>query len=289
MRRHLSGLLLVLVLLAGVGVILYPTVGDWLNTRRMSRVLTDYHRAAAQADAEDYAEWFAGAEAYNEALRQKPYALYVPSAVEGYDEALQITTNGIMGYISIGKIGVRLPIYHGADEETLKKGVGHLPGTSLPTGGPGTHCVLLGHSGEPGAKFFTDLEKLKVGDAFVLTVLDREMTYRVDQIRVVLPTEYEELEIRAGEDFCTLVTCTPYGINTHRLLVRGARVENEAAPEPFIIGEDARQIDPFLLTCAAAALAVTVAVLLLLQLGRRRRPTARSKKGPDTRQGDAKS
>ena len=271
MRRYLSGLLLVLVLLAGVGVILYPTVSDWLNTQRMSRLLTDYRTAAARADDADYAEWFAGADAYNEALRHRPGALYEPSLLEGYDETLQITQDGIMGYISIAKIGVRLPVYHGADDETLKKGVGHLPGTSFPVGGAGTHSVLLGHSGEPGAKFFTELEKLTIGDTFVLTVLDRELTYRVDQIKVVLPSEYGDLQILEDSDLCTLVTCTPYGINTHRLLVRGTRIGNEAAPEPYVIREDARQIDPFLLRSAAAALAAVVIVLLLLAFSRRRK------------------
>ncbi len=278
MRRHLSGLLLVLVLLAGVGVILYPTVSDWLNTRRMSNLLTDYRTAAARADAADYAGWFAGADAYNEALRRHPAALYDPSLAEGYDETLRITQDGVMGYVSIAKIGVRLPVYHGADDETLKKGVGHLPGTSFPVGGAGTHCVLLGHSGEPGAKFFTDLEKLRIGDIFVLTVLDRELTYQVDQIKTVLPSEYGDLQIREDEDFCTLVTCTPYGINTHRLLVRGTRVGNETAPETVFIGEDARQIDPFLLKSAAAALAAVAIVLLLLAFSRRKKRRGQDKK-----------
>ena len=178
------------------------------------------------------------AEQYNEYLREGRASFFNPSGVTGYNDTLNITGTGIMGYIDIDKIGVELPVYHGVDDGVLQIGVGHIEGSSLPVGGPGTHCVLSGHRGLPSARLFTDLDKMEVGDRFRITVLDRVLTYEVDQIRTVLPEDVSNLTIDDGKDYCTLVTCTPYGINTHRLLVRGVRVGSaKSSPGIFVSGE----------------------------------------------------
>jgi sortase A len=176
-----------------------------------------------------------------------------------------------MGYIDIEKIGVELPIYHGVDEGVLKIGVGHLEGSSLPVGGENTHCILTGHRGLPSAKLFTDLDEMKIGDKFTVTVLDRVLTYEVDQIKVVLPEDTSELTIREGKDYCTLVTCTPYGINTHRLLIRGVRVEGGQAGTPGIfVTNEAFRIDPTIVAAVIAVPLLITVTIVTVVLERRR-------------------
>ena len=266
MKKRLSGILLAVVFLVGVGVLLYPTVSSFLSAQRAARTVEVYRSTLNTAKKEDFSAWFEQADAYNEAVRKTPGVLADPSLLTGYDEVLAVTKDGVMGYISIEKINVKLPIYHDVDEKTLMKGVGHMPGTSVPAGGPGTHCALSGHTGEPGAKLFTDLDKLVLGDTFVISVLDRELVYQVDQIKVVLPSETNDLRIDDEQDYCTLVTCTPYGINSHRLLVRGVRIEK--TPEetaPVIAAEEAVRIEPFFAAPAAAAVALLFLILLIAQ------------------------
>lgn len=279
-KQTLSTLLLVLVFLVGLSLLLYPTVSDYWNSLHQSRAIASYAEQVATLDNAAYDALWAEARAYNDTLRTKTdrFTLTDEELAE-YNATLNVPGTNVIGYIEIPKIDCYLPIYHGTDEATLQVGVGHLEGSSLPVGGAGTHCVLSGHRGLPSAKLFTDLDQLAEGDTFVLYVLDETLTYEVDQIRIVEPQEVDELAIEDGQDYCTLVTCTPYGINTHRLLVRGHRVENaETGQAAARVSADAMQVDT-----AAVAPLVAVPLLLLLLFGllfktrRRRRP-----RKPDT-------
>jgi len=227
-KNTIITILLVLMGLAGIGLLLYPTVADWWNSFHQSHAVSDYAAAVAELDTERYDDIFAAAEDYNRRLRDSG-ALWVMSDREKaeYNAILDINGSGVMGYIDIPKIGVTLPIYHGTSDTVLQVAIGHLAGTSLPVGGTGTHCSVSGHRGLPSARLFTDLDKLAVGDIWTATVLDRTVTYEVDQIRIVLPSVLEDLAIDPERDYFTLITCTPYGVNSHRLLVRGHRIENE--------------------------------------------------------------
>ena len=181
-----------------------------------------------------------------------------------YESLLNVSGNGIIGYIEIPSINCSLPIYHGTDEAILQIAVGHIEGTSLPVGGSGTHCVLSGHRGLPSARLFTDLDKMVIGDTFLMRVLDETLTYEVDQIRIVLPYELDDLEIEEGKDYCTLVTCTPYGINSHRLLVRGHRIENQEEVQASRITADAMQIEPLLVAPIVAIPMLLILLVILL-------------------------
>ena len=218
----------VFILILGLGIMAYPTFSDWWNSFHQSRAIASYAAAVEETDPALLKEMLAEAEAYNERLlhRSNRWEFTEEEAAE-YEALLDLTGSGVMGYIQINKIGVSLPIYHGTDESVLQVAIGHIEGSSLPVGGENTHAVVSGHRGLPSAKLFTDLDKLSEGDRFTITVLDRVMTYEVDQIRVVLPSEMDDLNIIARGDYVTLVTCTPYGVNTHRLLVRGRRTEEE--------------------------------------------------------------
>ncbi len=227
MKRRIITILLVLMLIAGAAIILYPTVSEFLAKRAQTRAIADYEKMIQQLDPADYSRYFEQAEQYNERIRSIPYPFMYYDRVEGYNDCLNFDSTGIMGYIDIPKLRLELPICHGTEEQALERSAGHLQGSSLPIGGPGTHAVISAHRGLPSAKLFSELDKLAVGDTFTITVLDRVMTYRVDRIVTVLPTEVDDLYISEGEDLCTLLTCTPYGINSHRLLVRGTRVQNE--------------------------------------------------------------
>ena len=240
MKKHITTILLIIILLAGLSLLLYPTVSDWWNSLHQSRAIAGYTEAVAGLDGESYELWWEKARRYNEELSQKQNRYRMAEGEkEEYQAQLNVAGNGIMGYIEIPRIKCSLPIYHGTDEAVLQIAVGHIQGTSLPVGGEGSHCVLSGHRGLPSAKLFTDLDQLAEGDLFMLHVLDETLTYEVDQITVVFPEEVNDLELVEGEDYCTLVTCTPYGINTHRLLVRGRRTENLPEEEPEAEGDEA--------------------------------------------------
>ena len=262
MKKHISTILLVLVFFVGLSVMLYPTIADYWNSRTQSRAIVDYESVLQSMEGEDYTAIFQAAQEYNEQIRTISFPLMYYDQVEGYEETLDISGTGIMGYLSIPRIGVELPIYHGTSDAVLNVAVGHLEGTSFPVGGESTHSVLSAHRGLPSAKLFTDLDKLAVGDTFTITILDRVLTYEVDQILIVLPGEVGELYVKEGEDHCTLVTCTPYGINTHRLLVRGTRIETVQEKAPIYITSDAYRIDPIIVTPAVAA-----PMLLILLIG----------------------
>ena len=263
--------LLVLILLAGLSLLLYPAVSDYWNSFTQSQVIVDYAKQIAELDEDRYLAYLNDAVAYNRSLldRKNHYLLTEDQKAE-YDSLLNLTGLGIMGYIEIPSIRCTLPIYHGTGEAVLSMAVGHLDWTSLPVGGESTHCVLSGHRGLPSAKLFTDLDKIVVGDVFLIRVLDEILTYEVDQINIVEPDETQSLLIEEGSDLCTLVTCTPYGINSHRLLVRGHRIENAEEAKVVRITSDAVQIEPLLV---APAVALPILLILLFVLLIPKKPT----------------
>ena len=263
MKKHLSTIFLVAILILGMGILCYPMFSDYWNSFHQSRAIASYSESVAQLTAEDYDKLWAEAEAFNRTIPGRSNPLLLPeSDREIYESLLDISGTGIMGYIEISKIGVSLPIYHGTSDAVLQIAVGHLDASSLPVGGASSHCVLSGHRGLPSAKLFTDLNKIVEGDTFVLRVLDETLTYQVDQIHIVEPTQMDDLRITEGEDYCTLVTCTPYGINSHRMLVRGRRIENEATQNTVHVTAEGLKIDPILVIPFVAA-----PILLLLLLG----------------------
>ncbi|MDD7772443.1 MAG: class C sortase [Firmicutes bacterium] len=265
-------LLLVLVLLAGLSLLLYPSVSNYWNSFHQTRAIATYSEDVANLDQEKYDEIWKAAQEYNAALAEQGTIFSLNDAQRArYESLLDATGLGIMGYIEIPSIGCTLPIYHGTEESVLQIAVGHLEWSSLPVGGTGSHCVLSGHRGLPSAKLFTDLDKLTEGDVFVLRVLDEVLTYEVDQILIVEPKQTDQLEIVSGKDYCTLVTCTPYGINTHRLLVRGHRVDNIEQANTVRVTADAVQIEPMLVAPIVAIPMLLVLLILLLLPKRKKR------------------
>ncbi len=264
MKKHFSTILLVVIFILGLGIMLYPAISNYINEKNQSYAIVNYENALQDMKEEDFEAYFLQAEAYNIALNAEKMAFYNPKLVEGYNEALNIDGTGTMGYINIPAINVMLPIYHGTDERTLQNAAGHLEGSSLPTGGASRHAVISAHRGLPSAKLFTNLDKLVVGDRFTLTILNKVLTYEVDQIAIVLPSETGGLQVQEGKDLCTLITCTPYGINTHRLLVRGKRVENEVEKKAVYVPADAIKIDPVIVTPIMAIPFLLILLVILL-------------------------
>lgn len=270
LRKHGMTLVLVLILLTGLGLLAYPTVSNWWNELHQSRAIMQYQDNVSQMSQADYKKMLKAARAYNKRLAQTGELWQMTDAQkEEYNSLLNADGTGIMGYITIPKINVQLPIYHGTDDAVLQSSIGHLAGTSLPVGGKGSHCVLSGHRGLPSARLFTDLDKLTEGDTFTLTVLNETLTYQVDQIRIVEPNDISDLQIEPGRDLCTLVTCTPYGINTHRLLVRGHRIPN-ANGDAQILAE-AIQIRPLYIIPFVAG-PVLLVLLIYVFASTRRKP-----------------
>ena len=253
MRSRKVMIYLTIGFLIGVCVLLYPSISNYWNSKTQSRAIVDYEAVLQYLEPEDYTALFQAAYDYNEALYNTAFPLVQYKEVPGYYEALKIEGTSIIGYINIPKIGVELPIYHGTSDEVLNRGVGHMEGSSLPVGGENTHCVMSAHRGLPSAKLFTDLDRMEMGDTFQIVVLDQLLTYQVDQIKIITPQEFEDLLIVEGMDYCTLVTCTPYGINTHRLLVRGIRIETILEKPVIYVSNDAFRIEPTLVMPAVAA------------------------------------
>lgn len=271
MKKHLSNILLVLVFVAGLSLLLYPTVSDYWNSFHQSRAVVSYSDSVAQLDNISYQAVWDEAHAYNAALPKKRNRFYMREKDrQEYEKLLNVNGNGVMAMIDIPKIKVSLPIYHGTDEAVLQVAIGHLEGSSLPVGGAGSHCVVSGHRGLPSAKLFSNLDQLDLGDTFMIHVLDETLTYEVDQVLVVEPDEMDALAINPEYDLCTLITCTPYGINTHRLLVRGHRIETEEVKAPVRISSDASIIDP-LAVSAVVAVPLLLVWLLWLMLAPRKR------------------
>lgn len=263
MKRHGTTIILLLVLVIGLSLVLYPTFSDWWNSMHQSRAVASYVEQVANIDKDQYDRIWNAAWEYNASLADRLNSFVLDETQEAeYNELLDIGGTGIMGYIEVPAIGVTLPVYHGTDEAVLQVAVGHLEWTSLPVGGESSHCVVSGHRGLPSARLFTDLDKLVVGDVFMFRVLDEILTYEVDQILIVEPHQTEDLMIERGKDLCTLVTCTPYGINTHRLLVRGHRVETQEEAQTIRVTADATQIEPIIV-----APLVALPILLILLIG----------------------
>lgn len=228
MKKKVPTYVIIIIFLAGLSLMLYPSFSNWYNQQHQTRAIAGYVEKTDDMSAANRKKMWDEAVAYNKALAKKPMNFILSDEEYAeYEKTLDVTGTGIMAYISIPSIGIYLPIYHGTDDAVLQIAVGHIAGSSLPVGGKSTHCVISGHTGLPSAKLFTDLRKMKKGDHFMLETLDETLTYEVDQIKTVKPDDVSDLKIQKGKDLCTLVSCTPYGINTDRLLVRGHRVENE--------------------------------------------------------------
>ena len=261
----------VAVLVVGAGIIAYPTFSDWWNSYHQTRVITEYVSAVQETDPKLLEKMLDDARAYNERLLKGGGLHQMTDAeVAEYNSLLNLTGDGVMGVVQIQAIGVDYPIYHGMDESVLQVAIGHLEGTSLPVGGKSTHTVISGHRGLPSARLFTDIDRLVEGDTFTITVLNQTITYQVDQIRIVLPEDLSNLQIEQGKDYATLVTCTPYGVNTHRLLVRGHRVDN-LADSDFITAE-ATQIPRYIAVFAVGVPMLFVFLVCMLFYYRTRPP-----------------
>lgn len=272
-KGTLSTFILILVFLTGLSLLLYPTVSDYWNSLHQSHAIVEYAEKVAEIDREQYEKLWADASDYNEMLLQKVDRYEMSNAErEKYNSLLNVSGNGMIGYIEIPVIDCSLPIYHGTEESVLQIAIGHIEGTSLPVGGVGTHSVLSGHRGLPSAKLFTNLDRVTVGDTFILRILDEMLTYEVDQILIVEPHEVDALKIDPEKDYCTLVTCTPYGINTHRLLVRGHRVENQEEAHAVRVTADAMQIEPVIIApLVAAPMLLILLIALLISTSKKKR------------------
>ena len=266
MKKHGSTILLIIIFFIGLSLLLYPSFSDWWNSMHQSRAIASYSQQVAQLDDDRYAELWNTAWSYNSTLLERANNFILSGAqMQTYEQLLNVGGTGIMGYVEIPSINVILPIYHGTSESVLQVAVGHLEWTSLPVGGGSSHCVISGHRGLPSAKLFTDLDKMAVGDVFMLRVLDEVLTYEVDQVLIVVPDDTQALRIEEGKDLCTLITCTPYGINSHRLLVRGHRIENIPEAKTIRVTADAVQIEPVIAApLVAAPMLLTLLVVLLL-------------------------
>ena len=285
MKKKINNLItvfLVLILLAGLSLLLYPTFSDWWNSYHQTKAIASYAADVANLSNEDYEKIWKAATEYNASLseRNSDYTL-TEEQKKQYEQLLNVSGDGIMGYIEIPSINCSLPIYHGTQESVLQIAVGHIEWSSLPVGGASSHCVVSGHRGLPSAKLFTNLDELSKGDTFMLRVLDEVLTYEVDQILIVEPQETGALQIEEGKDYCTLVTCTPYGINTHRLLVRGHRIDNIEEAKTIRVTADAIQIEPLLV---APVVAIPILLLLMILLLLPKQP--RKKHGGDADEED---
>lgn len=272
-RKHISTIFIILIFLVGLGFISYPTVSNLWNQAHQSRAIATYSKQVEKLDDSENKKMLKAARKYNKSLLKKSdHWKFSKKDKKKYESLLDVSGTGIMGYIEVPKIDCSLPIYHGTDEGALQIAIGHLEGSSLPVGGKSTHCVLSGHRGLPSARLFTDLDQMEEGDIFILNILGRKLAYEVDQIKVVLPEEMSDLEIEEGKDLCTLVTCTPYGINTHRLLVRGHRteyVEKKVAEEKKEV--QTKKTDIRLMIAGGAGVLMLLIIIIVIVIKRRRK------------------
>ena len=250
-------------------MLLYPSVSDYWNSFTQSKAIASYVDEVSKLNEQNYDQFWEEADALNQLLKQRTNRFVLDDELmKRYHDVLDISGSGIMGYVEIPSLNCSLPIYHGTDDAVLQIAIGHLEWTSLPVGGESTHCVISGHRGLPSAKLFTDLDKLVIGDIFMLRVLDEILTYEVDQILIVEPNVTDPLQITEGEDYCTMVTCTPYGVNSHRLLVRGHRTENMVEEKIVRVTANAIQIEP-LLVAPIAAIPLLLILLFVVMLPKR--------------------
>lgn len=262
------------MLLVGLSVMLYPTISDWWNSKVQTRAVANYEETVKNMKPEDYSRYFAEAEEYNRQLLRlaAPFSSY--DEIEGYEDVLNVSDTGIIGYITIPCIKVELPVYHGTSPEVLNIAAGHLQGSSFPIGGTNSHAVISAHRGLPSARLFTDLDQLDKGDLFTITVLDRVFTYEVEEILIVEPEETDKLSVIPNGDYVTLMTCTPYGINTHRMLIRSHRTENVEKHEVRIFA-DMVKVDPMLVIPFIAAPLFVILMCVWIFGGRRIRKKPR--------------
>ena len=274
-KRKWPTILLLSIFIVGLSVLLYPSISSYWNSLTQSEAIVDYEKMLQNIPKEDYSALEEEAEEYNRRLAALKYPYLDHSQLENYFDLLNLSENGMMGYVSIGKIGVELPLYHGTSDAVLSTAIGHLQGSSLPVGGEGTHTVVSAHRGLPSAKLFTDLDRMEIGDTFVVTVLDRVITYQVDQIRIVNPDDLSYLGIEEGKGYCTLLTCTPYGINTQRLLVRGIQVD-QLEQKNLFVPSDGYQIDTMIVTPIVALPMLLVLILIVFLKPAKKKPTVQS-------------
>ena len=271
-KKHISTIIIALIFLAGLGFLLYPTVSNLWNRAHQSHAIATYTKQVEKLDDSQNKEMLKAARKYNKSLLKKSdHWKLSKKDKKKYESLLDVSGPGIMGYIEVPKIDCSLPIYHGTDEGALQIAIGHLEGSSLPVGGKSTHCVLSGHRGLPSARLFTDLDQMEEGDVFVLNVLGRKLAYEVDQIKVVLPDEMSDLEIVQGKDLCTLVTCTPYGINTHRLLVRGHRTKYIEETVVRVQKEAEKKETGIWLLAGGGAVFLIIIIIVVVKRRRKRR------------------
>lgn len=271
MRKRSATVILLVIFIIGLSLLLYPSFSDWWNSFHQSRAIANYSQLLEDMDEEEYQALWDAAASYNQSLAERSNGYLISTdQKETYDQLLNVGGTGIMGYIEVPVIDQRLPIYHGTSEGVLQIAIGHIEWTSMPVGGESSHAVLSGHRGLPSAKLFTDLDKVMIGDVFMLRILDEVLTYQVDQILIVQPDDTSALMIEEGKDLCTLVTCTPYGINTHRLLVRGHRIETTEEVAPVRITADALQIEPIAVAPVVASPIILV-MLIILMLPRKKK------------------
>lgn len=269
-------IILVLIFFVGLSLLLYPTLSDYWNSCHQTAAIEEYTQEVAALDEETYEQIWNLAVEYNEELADRGLNYHLTDAqILRYEQMLDVSGTGVMGYVEIPQIRCSLPIYHGTEDAVLQTAIGHLEWSSLPVGGEDSHCVLSGHRGLPSAKLFSNLDQLREGDIFMLHVLDETLTYEVDQIRIVLPHELDELEIEEGQDYCTLVTCTPYGVNSHRLLVRGHRIENPDGAGEIQVTADALQIEPVIVAPVVAVPILLVLLVILLCSDRQKKRNKR--------------
>ena len=264
MKKHKSTIFMLLFFFIGLIVLLYPAISNFYNQKVQSNAITDYEALLTDYNEVDHTNIFTEAMDYNNKLKMLENPLITHNTINNYENILNINGSGMMGYLEISKIKLELPIYHGTSSEVLSKAVGHLEGTSLPIGGMGTHSVLSAHRGLPSFKLFTDLDKLEIGDTFTITLLNQKLTYEVDKIVIVKPNEIDELKIDPDADYVTLLTCTPYGINTHRLLVRGKRIENLEDKQLYITTECFKISNLIVMPIVAMPIIIVLLLIILI-------------------------
>ena len=270
-RRRKTTIILLVIFFIGLSVLLYPSISSYWNSMTQSEAIVDYEAMLANYRPEDYSAFFAEADDYNRRLAQLEEPFVEHNRLPDYHSTLDVSDTGMMGYITVPKISQELPVYHGTSDDVLSVAVGHLQGSSLPVGGDTTHCVVSAHRGLPSAELFTHLDRMEVGDVFYFTVLDRTVTYEVDQIRIVEPDDTSLLTIQEGRSYCTLLTCTPYGINTQRLLVRGHEIDTTQTRNLYVANE-AYRIEP-LVVMPIVALPIIFGLLLYVMLSPPKKPT----------------
>ena len=263
MRSKKSTIILLISFFVGLSVLLYPSVSSYWNSKRQSKTVVNYEAMLAAIKEEDVSYYFEEAEEYNRKLWELESPLIDYKQLENYREVLDISGTGMMGYVTIPKINQELPVYHGTGDAVLSEAVGHYEGSSLPVGGPSTHCVVSAHRGLPTATLFTHLDLMEIGDTFSFKILNRTFTYEVDQIRIVEPNDISLIGIEEGKDYCTLLTCTPYGINTQRLLVRGHQVDTSLSRNIYIANE-AYRVDPLVVMPMVALPIITVLMIYVM-------------------------